>query len=295
MVDFEWYRSFIAVYRSGTVTGAAKARFLTQPAISQHISALEVSVGSSLFDRTPRKMIPTEQGKTLYNKMALAMDSLEKVSTHLKDNETVESPLIRLGVPLDYFYEVAFEKLISPQFRLHIETDDAQKIIDALSRGKLDAVISTQQVRADNIDYRKIGQEEFFLVSAPEITLPTLQEKALFQPSDMEKFLLQQKWVSYSVELPIIRRFWHIAFGRRPNIEPKMVAPNLSLIRKAVELGWGISVLPYYICQPSLDQGSLKILWQPKESVINDLWIATRKVDRNKSEIAQLISLMKNN
>jgi len=66
MVDFEWYRSFIAVYRSGTVTGAAKARLLTQPAISQHIAALESASGHALFQRTPRKMIPTEHGKVLY-------------------------------------------------------------------------------------------------------------------------------------------------------------------------------------------------------------------------------------
>jgi len=295
MIDFEWYRSFIAVYRSGTVTGAAKARFLTQPAISQHIAALEVSVGGSLFQRTQRKMIPTEQGKTLYNRMASAIDSLETVSANLKDSSTVESPLIRLGTPLDYFYEVGFEKLISTQFRLHIETGDTHKVIDALAQGKLDAVISTQQIRGDSIDYRKIAQEEFFLVSTPDIKLPIKHKKILSQPSDIEIFLSQQKWISYSVELPIIRRFWHIAFGRRPGIESRMVAPNLSLIKKAVELGWGISVLPYYLCRQSLDQGSLKILWQPKEPVLNDLWIATRKVDRNKPEIIQLISLMKNN
>ena len=41
MVDLEWYRSFIAVYRFGTASGAAHALHLTQPGVSQHVAALE--------------------------------------------------------------------------------------------------------------------------------------------------------------------------------------------------------------------------------------------------------------
>ncbi|MFP3490175.1 LysR family transcriptional regulator, partial [Staphylococcus sp. SIMBA_130] len=59
MIDFEWYRSFISIYKHGSVSAAAKARFLTQPAMSPHLSALEAEVGEPLFTRAPRKMIPT--------------------------------------------------------------------------------------------------------------------------------------------------------------------------------------------------------------------------------------------
>ncbi len=37
MVGFEWYRSFVAVYQTGTVSAAAQQRQMTQPAISQHV------------------------------------------------------------------------------------------------------------------------------------------------------------------------------------------------------------------------------------------------------------------
>lgn len=45
MVYFEWYRSIIAVYRSGTVTGAAEAQFLTQSAIA----AIESAIGHECY------------------------------------------------------------------------------------------------------------------------------------------------------------------------------------------------------------------------------------------------------
>ncbi|MEE9320368.1 MAG: LysR family transcriptional regulator [Granulosicoccus sp.] len=293
MVDFEWYRSFIAVYLSGTVTAAAKVRFLTQPAISQHIAALESAVGHALFQRTPRRMVPTEHGKALYSRMAPAMDGLERVSATLSDTSTDEVAVIRLGTPLDYFHEVGIEKLKHSQFRLQVELGDADKMIDGLSRGRLDAVIATQQIRGENIDYTKIDQEDFILVAAPEIILPAKLFKKTGKQNDIKRFLLEQRWISYSVELPIIRRFWHTAFQQRPDIDPVMIVSSLLLIRKAVELGRGISVLPRYICQQSLRAEKLHILWEAKAPMVNDLWVATRKVDRNKPELEQLISLIR--
>jgi DNA-binding transcriptional LysR family regulator len=294
MIDFEWYRSFIAVYRSGTVTGAAEARFLTQPAISQHLAALESAVGHTLFQRTPRNMAPTEHGKALYSHIAPAMDSLEKVSTSLRDTTSTEVPTIRLGAPFDYFHEIGFEKLKGSQLRLHVEFGDTARMIDSLSRRKLDAVIATQQIAGANIDYTKIYQEDFCLVASPQIMLPLDLKKTVDWINKVERFLLEQQWISYSPELPIIRRFWHIVFMRRPVIEPVIVVPSLLLVRKAVEFGFGISVLPRYLCDESLTTGRLNVLWEPEDPMVNDLWIATRKVDRNKSEIEQFISLMRN-
>lgn len=295
MIDFEWFRSFISVYRTGTVTRAAESRFLTQPAISQHIAALETTVGHALFQRTPRKMVPTEHGKVLYSRMAPAMDNLEKVSANLRDTSITEVPTVRLGTPLDYFHDVGFEKLKSARLQLQVELGDTAKMIDSLSRGKLDAVIATQQIDGANIDYTKIDQEDFCLVASPEVILPVNLKKTTNQLNEIEHFLMERKWISYSVELPIIRRFWYSAFRRRPNIEPAVVVPSLLLIRKAVELGLGVSVLPRYICSRSITAGRLTVLWEPKEAVVNDLWVATRKIDRNKSRIEQFIALMRQN
>lgn len=288
MINFEWYRSFVAIYRSGTVTSAAQARFLTQPAISQHLNALETAIGQKLFQRSPRKMLPTKQGKMLYSRMAPAMDSLEKVSGQLKDVALSDEVVVRLGTPLDYFYQVGLEKLHNAAFSLQVELGETAAMIKRLSNGRLDAVIATTQTQNDNLDYMSIGQEDFCLVSSPTIKLPVNNKS----PQNIEAFLLTLPWISYAVELPIIRRFWHSAFKGRPDIEPVMVVPSLLLIRKAVEQGMGVSVLPHYLCEQALNNGQLKILWRPKTAVVNDLWLATRRVDRNKLEVEQLITLL---
>ena len=57
MVNLEWYRSFIAIYKMGTLTKAAESLYTSQPGISLHLNALESYTGKKLFERTSRRMI----------------------------------------------------------------------------------------------------------------------------------------------------------------------------------------------------------------------------------------------
>jgi DNA-binding transcriptional LysR family regulator len=58
--DWSLYRSFLAVMREGSLSGAARALGLTQPTIARHIEALEQSIGLELFIRSQRGLSPTE-------------------------------------------------------------------------------------------------------------------------------------------------------------------------------------------------------------------------------------------
>ncbi|GAA6617758.1 hypothetical protein [Scytonema sp. NUACC26] len=52
----------------------------------------------------------------------------------------------------------------------------------------------------------------------------------------LEQWLSQQPWIAYSEDLPIIRRFWRVVFGRRLNVNPQFVIPDLRSIRSAIRL-----------------------------------------------------------
>jgi DNA-binding transcriptional LysR family regulator len=58
--SWDLYRTFGAVLREGSLSGAARALGLTQPSVSRHIDALEEAVGADLFVRTQRGLSPTE-------------------------------------------------------------------------------------------------------------------------------------------------------------------------------------------------------------------------------------------
>lgn len=58
---FDWVllRSFLAIYRSGTVAGAARSVGLQQSTLSRHLADLEVQLAEPLFERTGRGLHPT--------------------------------------------------------------------------------------------------------------------------------------------------------------------------------------------------------------------------------------------
>ena len=64
-MDIASLKAFVAVAESGSFSRAAETVFLTQPAISKRIAALETELGTSLFDRIGRKVQLTEAGKAL--------------------------------------------------------------------------------------------------------------------------------------------------------------------------------------------------------------------------------------
>jgi len=56
---WELYRSFLAVVRDGSLSGAARGLALTQPTIGRHVDALEQALGVALFTRSQHGLMPT--------------------------------------------------------------------------------------------------------------------------------------------------------------------------------------------------------------------------------------------
>ena len=103
MVNLEWYRTFKEIFEKGTLTKASTALFASQPGVSVHLNALEAYVGKKLFERTSRKMVPTEDGKLLYVSIADALSQLEKVEQHFKKTTQEQNPSLHIGMCSEMF------------------------------------------------------------------------------------------------------------------------------------------------------------------------------------------------
>jgi len=64
-VDWQLYRSFLAVVRTGSLSAAARTLGLTQPTIGRQIAELEQALGLALFTRSPHGLEPTGASATL--------------------------------------------------------------------------------------------------------------------------------------------------------------------------------------------------------------------------------------
>jgi DNA-binding transcriptional LysR family regulator len=63
--NWEWYRAFLGVMQTGSLSGAARALGLTQPTVGRHIDALEGALGLKLFMRTHDGYTPSEAARHL--------------------------------------------------------------------------------------------------------------------------------------------------------------------------------------------------------------------------------------
>lgn len=63
---WEWYRSFLQVLESGSLSAAGRAMGLAQPTVGRHIDGLEAALGLQLFTRSSDGFAPTEAAHELH-------------------------------------------------------------------------------------------------------------------------------------------------------------------------------------------------------------------------------------
>ena len=73
-LNLNYLRIFLTVYRTKSMTQAAKQLHLTHSGVSQQIKALEEALDITLFDRINRRIIPTSEAEILYSECSKHLD-----------------------------------------------------------------------------------------------------------------------------------------------------------------------------------------------------------------------------
>lgn len=288
MIDFEWYRSFISIYKHRSVSAAAKARILTQPAMSQHLAALEAEIGEPLFIRAPRKMIPTDKGKELYTKIVPLIENLENTTLEMLHSSSgnERAPVIRIGSPAEYFTIRTLPKIRDLNIRFLSQFGVAGTLLEKLEKDEVDLILTTQKVQQQGIEYQKLEDEVFVAV------VPPTYETNLESTAEIEGWLNKQNWLSYGLELPIIRRYWRDHFKKRPDFQPCHVIPDLRSILEGIENGLGMSILPTYLIEKSLQENRVKVLF-PELTTENTIYVAYKVEQKNNPVLVKVLEALK--
>jgi len=100
-MDLRQLRVLVMVARHGSITRAAEAVHLTQSALSLQLKALQQSVGTPLFRRTPRGMELLPAGRALLPHAQAALTAIESFEAAASALSTQVSGRLRLGTILD--------------------------------------------------------------------------------------------------------------------------------------------------------------------------------------------------
>jgi DNA-binding transcriptional LysR family regulator len=278
MVNLEWYRTFKAIYKTGTLTGAAEVLYISQPGVSLHLSSLENYVGYKLFDRTGRKMIPTERGKVLYNFVVEALLKLEEAEKNFQRSTEKHTPTISIGMCFETF-QITLEQYISSlPFNVIVRFGEYPEMVENLEKGILDIIITPQMVPKSGIEYQPFSSETIVIVGGNQTDEQAFKSIAESNDIEMiEAWLKQQKWYGNTGDMEHLWRFWQLNFNKHPDFRPNYIVPNLNSIVRCLSSGQGLAVIPDFLCKKELESGQIKLVWKGKIPLKNTLSFATRK------------------
>jgi len=271
-------KTFLAVYRSGTVTKAANRLAITQPAASAHIKALEAHLRQKLFHRIGRGIEPTAAAHSLARSIATHLDGLEDALAAATKRKASLAGTLRLGGPAEFLTDKVLPALTGlPEVGIRVEVSFgvAQDIVARLDAAEIDLAISTVRIPRKTILYQPVYRETFILVGAPRW--------AVVAPAGMvarrgAAALAGIPWLAYAPDLPLVRRYFRQVFRAEPPAEAVQVIPDLRALVQACVVGTGITVLPTYLCESPLRSGALMLLHSAPEPPVNDLLLASNRL-----------------
>jgi DNA-binding transcriptional LysR family regulator len=290
--NLEWLRTFRAIYETGTLSAAAQALFMSQPGVSLHLNSLEAYAGYKLFDRAPRKMVPTERGKMLYNFVLEPLKKLESAEQHFHRRSQPERSTISVGMCFETFQYTLEEHVSSLPFNLVIKFGLYPQMQMDLDNGLLDMIVTPQKGDQQNLIYEPFSKERIVLIAG--ITTDTSKLTPLLATGDItsaKEFLKQQLWYSTAGDMEHLKNFWSKNFNEHPDFSPNYIVPNISSIIRCLSDNEGFSVVPDFLCTEALDAGKIKLVWQGTQPWENTLYFGIRKKTMYKNELDQLKKL----
>ncbi|WP_406002338.1 LysR family transcriptional regulator [Streptomyces sp. NBC_00829] len=275
-LDLTLLRTFLAVHRAGSFTGAARLLGLSQPTVTTQIRSLERRLGRELFGRMPRGVTPTPVADGLAARIAAPLDALAAVADRGHLDESVPADPVHLAGPAELLCVralPALAPLIEQGVRIRATTGLTDELLEGLRSGHYDLVISTHRPRGRTLTAVPLMDEEFVLVASP---LWAERVGASRVTDEGAAALRGVPLVTYAEDLPIARRYWRHVFGTRLNEQAALTVPDLRGVLSAVAAGAGMGVLPRYLCQGELAAGTVVALLSPEDPPINTGYLLQR-------------------
>ena len=150
-VELRQLRYFVAVAEQGNISRAAKKIFLTQPALSRQIKALEEEVGQCLLERQAHSIRLTPAGEALLRE---ARDLLQHADLMLERVRSAgRGPRLRIGYAPSLaagLLSPAVETFTQahPNARVELSDLSTNEMLSGLESGELDVVLSVGEQRA---------------------------------------------------------------------------------------------------------------------------------------------------
>ena len=242
-MHIETLKTFCDLVESGSFNKAAALNFISQSAVSQQLKALETRYGRPLLERGSRRGVtPTEAGRLLYAECKVLLDRFRAVERRLQDRSAAIAGTVRLAT----VYSIGLHELppyvtrfmkAHPQVKVHVEYSRTDKVRAACLDGTIDFGIVAFPLRRANVEVIPWHEEKLVLVCAPAHRLARRRRIPLAQ-------LGGEAFVAFERDIPTRKTIDRILKTHGVAVNTVMEFDNIETIKRSVEVGSGLSILP---------------------------------------------------
>jgi DNA-binding transcriptional LysR family regulator len=253
--NYELYKVFYWAAKTGSLTQAAKALYLTQPSVSHAIKQLEDSFGITLFYRNSKGVGLTQEGAILYSYIEQSQILISLAEEKMAAVKNLDSGELRIGGSDSLFKHYLLPYLEDfhqkhPGIRLHLNHGTTPEIIAFLKEGRIDLGVVRMPIVDSQLEVREsIQLQDCFVAGARYAKL-----KDVVLSLDM---LLQYPVILFSrnsrARMAITELFQSYGYKLKPEIEVGSVDLLIEFARK----GLGISYVTREFVSKELEEGSL--------------------------------------
>ena len=258
MLDLPKLRMFVAVAREGSFTRAAEALELRQPTVSQQIQVLEQGLATRLFERQGRVIRLTPAGAALlpYAERLLALAQEAREAT--REAAGLARRTLRLGagntlatyILPDLLARLRWER---PDVIVQITVGNTDQLLEAVLDTRVELALVGSPAAEDRLAIRPFHQDELVVIAPPDgpwqaeksVTISRLQDQTLFvrEPGSALQAAVQALLGQHNVQAGHL-----ITLG------------NLEAIKRSVEAGLGVAIVPEIAVRREVEDGTLRAL-----------------------------------
>jgi DNA-binding transcriptional LysR family regulator len=282
--------AFLAVAADRSFSAAARRLHRTQPAISQAVRRIEDELGERLFDRSSRDGTLTEAGRLLQDYAQRLLGLASEAQTAIQELQTVRRGRVIMGAN-----EAAVHSLLPhierfaaqhPKVAIEVRRVPSRQIAGAVLDRSIDFGVLTFQPADRGVQTILLGGDDIVLLTAP--THP-LAERRRVTIEEVGK----QVVIAHNDPSPTRDRVLRAYERRRTSINIQISLPSLDGIKRAVEMGIGVALLPRRCALTEIARGHLAAVKVPELGAQRQVRLAFRKTGERSRAAEAFLEVVK--
>jgi len=257
-MEFEQLRGFLETAREKSFTRAAEKLFRTQPAVSLQIKSLESELGRRLFERHGKRVSLTEAGRLLYVHAERIFSIVDRIRHDVSGLDELRTGRLSIGTsdtncayvlpPVVEAFRQAYPG-VEIQLTDRMSPEVARLVVD----GVVDFGIATLPVYDSRLDTELLFNREEVVIASAEHPLAQRTRLSIKDLANEPVLALEQGSTSRSLADRIF-----LQAGLQPRIV--MELGSIEVIKRYVEIGLGIAIVPEVAVRSELSEGRLSSL-----------------------------------